>query len=125
VPAWHLVLIVAAVVAGAVAASGDVEVIPAALLVGAVLVGVHLAVRRGLNRLLPAPKILDDATPRERARLMRPHVLRSMLVMVVVAAGAFALAFALGGPSTLGAAYLVLLVVFVLVMGTIALRRAR
>jgi hypothetical protein len=125
VRSWRMVLIVAAVVAGAVAASGDVEVIPAALLVGAVLVGVNLAVRRGLNRLLPAPEVPDDATPGERARLMRPYVLGWMLVVVVLTAGAFGLAVAFGGPSTLGAVYLSLPLVFVLVMGTIALRRAR
>lgn len=122
---WHLVLIVAAVVVGAVVASGDVEVIPAALLVGAVLVGVNLAVRRGLNRLLPTPEVPDDATPGERARLMRPYVLGWMLVVVVLTAAAFALAFAFGGPSTLGAVYLSMPLVFVLVMGAMALGRAR
>jgi hypothetical protein len=68
-----MALVVGAVVAGAVAASGDVEVIPAALLVGALLVGLHLAVQRILNPLLPAPKVPDDATANERARLMRPY----------------------------------------------------
>ena len=78
-----------------------------------------------LNRLLPVPKVPDDATPSERARLIRPYVLGWLLVVVVLTAGAFALAFAFGGPSTLGAVYLALPVVFVLVMGTIALRQAR
>ena len=51
---WRVVVIAAAVVAGAVAASGGVDIVPAALLVGAVVVGVHLTVGRGVTRLLRA-----------------------------------------------------------------------
>jgi len=127
--AWHFAFIVTVVTVSAFAVSGDVAVIPPALLVGAMVGSVHLLVGHGLARVLPAPEVPEDAISAERARLTRPYLLRWALrwalTGVVLTAGVLAYAFAVE-PSVLGAVYLSLPVLLLLVvLVVIVLRRAR
>lgn len=109
----------------AFAASGETRVLAGALAVGAVVASVHVLVRLGLSRAVPAPRARADAPAAERARVMRPHVIRLTLIVIAIAAVALALAATQGGPSTLGVLYLSLPVVVALVSLAAVLRKAR
>jgi len=126
VGAGHFAFIVAVVTVSAFVVSGDVAVIPEALLVGSIVGGVHLLVGRGLARVLPVPEV--PSAPAERAGLTRPYLLRWALrwalTGVVLTAGVLAYAFAVE-PSVLGAVYLLLPVLLLVVLVVIVLRRAR
>jgi hypothetical protein len=122
---WHIAVMVAAGAVGALATSGQAKVIPAALVIGAMVGGMHLFVGRGTARLLPAPEVPTDASPAERARLLRPYLRRWVLFVIVSAAAAIGLGFVLSGPSTSVAVYLALPFVLVLALLLIALRTTR
>ena len=119
---WQVGLIVLLATAVAFAVSGDSRAIYAGFVIGGVMVAAHFVVRRAVGR---APKVQDDASPVERARVTRPYLLRQAVVVGVVTAAAFAYAFATGGPSALGAVYLSLPLVGVLAVLLVVSRRAR
>lgn len=123
---WFDALLVAVIALAAFIASGDARILPAAIGIGLVFVGIRLLIRSGLGRVFSIPTAEEIPEDVERARKALPMVLGIAALVALLVVGRIVWVISDGNtPSVIGWIYLLLPLLAIGYFTVVIARKAR